>query len=202
MPARLHHRIALATFALVSATPLLAADSNPTSAHAAHADCPLAASHPVPEALPEQVGQDAFAALGEMRGLLLADPATDWSRADLDALREHLVDMNRVVLDAEVTTRPVPQGFEATVTGTGRTLEAIHRMIPAHARFVDGQDSLRVTALPLDDAHAPRGLLVRVTTSDDTAVDRVRGLGFFGLMTAGDHHRPHHAAMARGSGHP
>ncbi len=36
-------------------------------------------------------------------------------------------------------------------------------------------------------------------TAEEPAVERVRGLGF---LVAGDHHLPHHRAMALGAGHP
>ncbi|MEO1087882.1 MAG: hypothetical protein AAFY88_26915, partial [Acidobacteriota bacterium] len=169
------------------------------------AACPLAAqSAEITSArLPLEVGQDAFVALAEMRALLESDPDTDWSRVDLGALREHLVDMNHVVLEAEVQERPVEGGFEAVVTGEGRTLGAIRRMVPAHARFAGREPGLSVSVadLPAGDSRGA-GVALRVITADTSAVDRLRGLGFFGFMVSGDHHRPHHFAMASGLGHP
>lgn len=166
--------------------------------HAAHAG-----AHGGRGALPGRVGQDAFAALAEMRTLLEADPSTDWSRVDLDALRDHLVDMNRVVLDAQVTVRRLPAGFEAELRGHGRTAEAIRRMLPAHGRFMNGSGGLNVVvSMGSTEGGDRERALVRVTTEDEDAVARLQALGFFGFLTAGDHHRPHHLAMARGEGHP
>ncbi len=172
-----------------------------------HAECPLAATAateqpPNPRSLPSVVGQDAFQALVEMRRLLEEDPQTDWSRVDLGALRDHLVDMHHVVLWAEVEETTIDGGFEAVVTGTGRTLEAIERMVPAHSRFA-ASDSVRVhtEALPAGDARGT-GVVVRVTTASASDVVRLRALGFFGFLVDGDHHRPHHWAMAAGGGHP
>ena len=62
---------------------------------------------PPATALPVLPGQDAFAALQEIVRLLEADPATDWTRVDLDALRMHLVDMAEVMLHAETATRRI-----------------------------------------------------------------------------------------------
>ena len=152
---------------------------------------------------PEEVGQDAFAALAEMKALLESNPNTDWTRVDLGALREHLVDMNRVVLDSETRQRNIEGGFEAVITGEGRTLEAILRMVPAHARFGGRQPDLDISVEPLPEGDPQgKGLKLRVTTTDTSSVDRLRGLGFFGFLVSGDHHRPHHLAMASGSGHP
>ena len=51
--------------------------------------------------LPTQPGQGAFGAVQEIVGMLEADPTTDWSKVNLDALREHLIDMNEVALHAD-----------------------------------------------------------------------------------------------------
>ena len=64
---------------------------------------------------------------------LEADPKTDRSKVDLEALRRHLIDMDEVTLRASATTKQIDGGLAVTVTGTGRTLAAIHHMIPAHA---------------------------------------------------------------------
>jgi hypothetical protein len=66
--------------------------------------------------------------------LLEADPNTDWSKVDLEAPRQHLIDMNEVTLKANAAAKPVDGGLEIAVTGYGRTLAAIQRMVPAHAR--------------------------------------------------------------------
>jgi len=39
-------------------------------------------------------GQDAFGAIQEIVQILDADPKTDWSKVDLEALRQHLIDMD------------------------------------------------------------------------------------------------------------
>src|SRR5438552_18068577 len=40
--------------------------------------------------LPKSPGQAAYAAIGEVVRLLEADPRTDWSRVNVEALRQHL----------------------------------------------------------------------------------------------------------------
>lgn len=143
-----------------------------------------------------EVGQDAFVALAEARTQLLADPATDWQMVDLDALREHLVDMHRVLLFAEVEKQELESGFRATVTGEGRTLDAIRRMVPAHAAMQDGHGGLSARVEELDGS--PGGVVITVTTTDREAIPRIQGLGFFGFLTAGEHHLPHHWSLVRG----
>jgi hypothetical protein len=150
--------------------------------------------HQAPEGQgPREAGQSAFAALAEVVALLGADPNTDWTRVDIAALREHLVDMDEVTLHARASVEPVPGGITAEVEGEGRTREAIHRMVPAHAVELEGMGIWEARA-----EVTPRGARL-VVRSDDPAVEsRIRGLGFFGLLAVGDHHQPHHLAIARG----
>ena len=55
-------------------------------------------------ATPTLPGQDAFGAIQEILRILEADPGTDWSRVNIDALREHLIDMNEVTLHADAAS--------------------------------------------------------------------------------------------------
>lgn len=154
---------------------------------------PHAAMHQPPAAIPTLLGQDAFGAIQEIVRLLEADPATDWSRIDLAALREHLIDMNEVTLKAAAAERPVEGGLEVAVTGAGRTLDAIRHMIPAHSRELNELPGWRARTEPLPD-----GIRLTVTSDDPKEVAHIRGLGFIGLLVSGGHHQPHHLAIARG----
>ena len=140
-------------------------------------------------------GQGAFAALSEVVRVLDADPATDWSTVDLDALRDHLRDMDRLVGDAVVRTRELADGLRASVTGNAETIATVRRMVPAHATELakDGRWSVEATAT--DD-----GAELTVTSDDPATVARIKGLGFFGLMASQDHHREHHLMIALGRG--
>lgn len=155
---------------------------------------PHAAMHgQAPAVVPSSPGQDAFGAVQEIVRILEADATTDWSRVTLAALREHLIDMNEVTLKAGATERPIEGGLEIAVTGTGRTLDAIRRMIPAHARELNEMPGWRAQTEPLPD-----GVRLTVTSADPAKVVRIRGLGFIGLLVSGSHHQPHHLMMARG----
>jgi hypothetical protein len=138
-------------------------------------------------------GQDAFGAIQEIVQILDADPKTDWSKVDLEALRQHLIDMNEVTLKAEDAPKQIDGGLEVAITGTGRTLVAIHRMIPAYAQTMNGHQGWSTTAAPL-----PNGELLTVTATDPKEIQHIRGLGFIGLLVNGSHHQMHHLAMARG----
>lgn len=144
-------------------------------------------------AQPTLPGQDAFAAIQEVVRLLEIDPNTDWSKVNIAALREHLIDMNEVTLHATVEERRSDNGVEATVTGEGRVLTAIKRMVPAHAQELKGMNDWFATTEDL-----PNGVRLSVTTSNSKQVPRLQALGFIGLLVQGRHHRPHHLAMAKG----
>ncbi|MGZ8401183.1 MAG: hypothetical protein ACXWVI_07790 [Methyloceanibacter sp.] len=144
-------------------------------------------------AIPTMPGQDAFGAIQEVVRLLEADPNTDWSKVDLEGLRQHLIDMNEVTLKAEAAAKPIDGGLEIEVTGAGRTLDAIQRMVPAHARELNQMNGWSAKTESLGN-----GVRLTVTSSDEEQVGRIRGLGFIGLLVSGSHHQPHHLAMAKG----
>jgi hypothetical protein len=147
-------------------------------------------------------GQDAFGAIQEIVRILEADPKTDWTKVDLERLRQHLIDMNDVTLRAAVKAEAVPGGLRMDVTGAGRTEKAIRRMVGPHAVELNGMPQWSATTVQI-----PAGLRLTVVAKnpdDAKTVARIRGLGFIGLLVQGGHHQPHHLAMARGetvSGH-
>lgn len=145
---------------------------------------------------PTEPGQGAFAAIQEIVAILEADPATDWAKVDLPTLRQHLADMNALVVSADVTEREVPGGFEATISGAGRGGETARRMVPAHAVELAKFKGWEVMATAPDGGD----IVLRVTSFDPRLQPRIRGLGFFGMMATGAHHQPHHLAIARGEG--
>jgi len=150
-------------------------------------------AHPFARTGPIMSGQDAFGAVQEIVQMLEADPKTDWSKVDLEALRQHLIDMNEVTLKAAAAVTPIDGGVEIAVTGSERTLEAIQRMVPAHAQEINGLHGWATKTATL-----PNGVLLTVTAKDPKEVGHIRGLGFIGILVSGMHHQPHHLAMAKG----
>ena len=150
----------------------------------------------MPGTSPAMPGQDAFGALAEVVRLLDADPQTDWSKVDLERLRQHLIDTNEVVLRSEVKQTPVPGGLAMEITGTGRTERAIRAMVVPHATELDRMPEWSAGTEPI--AGGVRLIVVAKKPDDAKKVARIRGLGFAGLITEGTHHQPHHLAMAKG----
>lgn len=166
-----------------------------TAQHREHAS-PLAAAG---SGSPTASGQYAFATIAEIVRILKADASTDWSKVDLEALRQHLIDMDDVMLRASVAQRHVPGGLRMDITGTGRTAAAIKRMVKAHAHVLEEHTPYQPTVVDL--AGGVRLTVVARDTSSAAAIAMIRGLGFAGIMVEGDHHAEHHLMMAKGSSH-
>ena len=146
--------------------------------------------------LPTLAGQDAYAAVAEVVRILEADSTTDWSRVNLEALRQHLIDLNEVTLHSAARQTPIEGGLSIEVTGEGRALESIQRIMAAHTPMLDGLPDFVATSGVI-----PNGarLTVRAENpADRKIIAKIRGLGFIGLLTVGEHHAAHHLALARG----
>ncbi|WGH78604.1 hypothetical protein [Jannaschia ovalis] len=177
----------IATFDAAVATPLAAQHAD-HSGHAGHVMAVPGASD-----VPSEPGDGSFAAIIEIVAMLSADPDTDWTRVDIDGLREHLVDMNQLIVGASVRSEPLPDGLRMRIGTSGRPGVAASRMVPAHAPFLSNETGWRSEVVSDGDE-----IVWTVTAADTGAVARIQALGFFGLIATGDHHRMHHMAMASG----
>ena len=156
--------------------------------HSRHGGMTAAAAAPA--------GQDAFAAITAIIAELEADSTTDWSKVDVEALRQHLVVMNDVTLGARSAQVSVAGGARMDVTGDGRVAASIRAMLYAHAPELERVGLYKATVEDI-----PRGARLTVTAADKAdanTVAKIRGLGFIGLLTLGAHHEEHHLALARG----
>ena len=142
--------------------------------------------------IPTMPGQDAFGTIQEVVQILQDDQTTDWSKVNIAALRQHLIDMNEVTLRAATAERMLDNGIEIAVTGEGRTLEAIKRMVPAHV------SELREIGWTAKSDELPNGIKLTVTASEAQPLPKLKALGFMGIMVQGSHHQPHHLMMAKG----
>jgi hypothetical protein len=185
-----------------AASPLVAQHVHPTGTPAASAPAGGARhahGHDMSTAratAPVQPGNAAFAALAEAVRLLEADPSTDWSKVDIEALRSHLIDMDEVVLRSTATMARVAGGATFTIRGAGRTVGAIRRMTREHAHMLAEESPFRATV-----REVPGGVQMTVTTAtagDAAGEARIRALGFAGILTVGEHHARHHVMVARG----
>lgn len=144
-------------------------------------------------ALPTQPGQSAFAAIQEIVAILEADPKTDWSRVNIEALRQHLIDMDNVTLRAAVAMEPIDGGARFMVTGAGPVRDSIRRMVAAHAATMSGAGGWAFVA-----TEAPDGAVLTVMAGNPSDVAKLRALGFIGVITRGMHHQMRHLMIASG----
>jgi hypothetical protein len=145
--------------------------------------------------IPTMPGQEAFGTIQEIINLLEADPSTDWSKVNIAALREHLIDMDEVTMRAAAKPRLLEGGIEFTVTGAGRTLTAIKRMVPMHTGVLRSMGwNARAVVLP-------DGVKLTVMASEGQPLVKLKALGFIGIMAQGANHQPHHLMMAKGEMH-
>jgi len=137
-------------------------------------------------------GQSAFAVIAEVIAHLEADPETDWTTVNIDALWAHLKDMDRVFTEASAQTGDADGAVRFSVTGPDDAVASIGRMVTAHAKVMQGVDGLHYqTKL------TPTGAVMTVSGSADQML-KVRALGFAGVMASGMHHQVHHWMIATG----
>jgi len=129
--------------------------------------------------------------------MLRADPDTDWSSVDVPALREHLRDMSRVTLDANVVTEPTGGGAVFIVTSDDPDVAAsIRRMTADHAATMG--EAGNAPPWTYTATVVGGGARIEVEGRDEGDALVVRSLGFHGIMADGDHHRVHHLMLATG----
>ncbi len=145
------------------------------------------------EGLPLEPGQGAFATIAEIVVMLTNDPATDWDKVNIGALREHLIDMDEVALRASAKTTLSDDKIVFTVTGSGRTKQAIQTMVPAHAAVLT-----RTTAWDAKGELTDEGATMTIVSNKPIVLKVINALGFYGVMATGAHHQAHHLAMAKG----
>jgi hypothetical protein len=175
----------IGTAAVLGASALVSAQDGSHMDHARHmhGDAAVVPTHP---------GQEAFGTIQEIVRILEADSSTDWSKVNIGALREHLIDMDEVTMRAKASERALANGVEITVTGEGQTLAAIKRMVPAHIR------ELVALGWSASTQDLPNGVKLVVTAGDTQQAVKLKALGFLGIMVLGTHHQPHHLMMAKG----
>jgi hypothetical protein len=153
----------------------------------------------MPEKTPEpnfkatEAGQGAFATIAEIVSILNKDPSTDWSKVNINALQTHLVDMHEVTLNSLVSTALTADSVVFTVKGAGRTIIAIQNMVTAHANVLSKTTAWEATVEAID-----RGVILTMTSSQSGELEKLKALGFYGVMATGAHHQAHHLLMAKG----
>ena len=141
-----------------------------------------------------EAGTDPFAVIQEAITLLEANPDTDWSMVNIEALRLHLVEMQDMTLNVNVVQQPINFGFQAVITPTTkRALQSMIRVLSAHPSQMKEETGWDMLVTDNNGIFT-----IEVTSNQLQDVDKIRGLGYIGIMAYGNHHQPHHWAMASG----
>jgi len=140
-------------------------------------------------------GTDMFATIQEVIQKLSADPDTDWSKVNLEALRQHLRDMFEFSYNVDVILQqPIEHGVKIMIKPvTVRAEQALDRVLSAHPMMLKMETGWDMQSNKVDGEYQ-----IIVTTTKPSEVDKIRGLGYIGLLAIGNHHQSHHWSMAKG----
>jgi len=142
-----------------------------------------------------EAGNDAFGTIQEVIAKLNSDPNTDWNNVNIEALRQHLLDMHDMTLNVEVISqKPISNGLEAIVRPTtDRAVFALERVFKAHPAQLK-----RETGWDMQVVKNSGQYTLTITSENQKDTGKIRGLGYIGLMAYGNHHQPHHWAIVVG----
>jgi|DEB0MinimDraft_6_1074348.scaffolds.fasta_scaffold55226_1 hypothetical protein len=144
-------------------------------------------------ASPLEPGQGMFGAISEVN-TIIEESGADWTKVDLDALWEHLKDMDALMTFAKVEKSELDDGLKMLVTGEGAADRAVRNMIPAHSQFLKNVRPAWEISVSGEGASYE----VVVTSSDPSEAQKIKALGFAGFMFQDDHHASHHLGIAVG----
>jgi len=142
-----------------------------------------------------EAGQDAFGTIQEVIRRLNSNPNTDWKKVNLEVLRQHLIDMNDMTLHVDVISKkPIKYGALIVIKpNTKRSKSALKRILKAHPKQLKMQTGWDMKVTQDGDTY-----ILKTTSNNKKDVDKIRGLGYIGLMAFGMHHQVHHWMMATG----
>lgn len=140
-------------------------------------------------------GNEIFGTIQEVVQKLKADPNTDWSKVDLEALRQHLLDMKAFTENVSVISqKPIEKGIVIQVKPENEraivALKRLFKMHPAMLKMEKGWDMIT--------KQDNNQWTITITTEDNSEVEEIRALGYIGLLADGAHHQLHHWMVATG----
>ncbi len=141
-------------------------------------------------------GNDVFATLQEAVNQLLQDDGTDWEKVDLESLRQHLIDMENFTVNVQVISKTdIEQGVQVIIEpSTTQAANSLDRALSAHPAMLEQE-----TGWSMVSEKSGKNYHIQITSTNPEDVIKIRALGYIGIMTMGNHHQPHHWAMASGN---
>ena len=158
----------------------------------------LAQHHAMNNAPLNMAGNEIFGTVQEVVQKLENDPKTDWSKVDLEALRQHLLDMKAFTEEVEVISQThIKNGLSIEIKPqTSRAGEALERVMKMHPLMLKQEKGWDMQSKLLNG-----NFLISVTTENSSEVDELRALGYIGILAEGAHHQAHHWMIATGQMH-
>jgi len=143
-----------------------------------------------------EAGNDVFGTIQEAITKLNNDPNTDWSKVNIEALRKHLVDMYEMTINVNVLSQtPIKNGLKVKMQAIGtRASAALKRVFSAHPMMLAQETGWKMDVEKVNEQY-----VITITTDNSADIEKIRGLGYIGIMAYGNHHQPHHWAMAKGA---
>ena len=140
-------------------------------------------------------GNEIFGAIQEVIGKLEADPSTDWSNVDLESLRQHLLDMKAFTEEVTVVSQePYENGIEIKVQPeTERAVNSLKRVFQMHPAMLKKEKGWDMETTEEDSTWT-----ITVTTTKASEIEKIRALGYIGILAEGAHHQLHHWMIATG----
>jgi len=93
-----------------------------------------------------------------------------------------------------IDQQPIAHGVKISVKPvTSRAEQALDKVLAAHPMMLKMETGWTMQTLEQNGEYE-----LTVTTSKPSEVDKIRDLGYIGLLAYGNHHQAHHWAMATG----
>lgn len=142
-----------------------------------------------------EAGNDAFGSVQEIIMRLRANPKTDWSRVNLEALRQHLVDMRNFTYEVTVLKQTrIKFGLSILLKPNNpQSASSLGRVFLAHPEQLKKE-----TGWTMKTASKDGNYILTVTGKTKADAVKIQGLGYIGVMAWGEHHQRHHWLMATG----
>ena len=166
--------------------------------HGGHHEGNTEGTQPAESTVLRAPGHDVFGTVQEAIRRLEADSTTDWSEVNVQRLHRHLKDMHQVALNVAVEEQaPIANGVRLRVRPEGEDADAsLDRVLEAHPHMLKQETGWTMAVEETGDTY-----VLRVTTDDSDDTDKIRALGYMGLLAYGNHHPRHHWHLVKGQ-HP
>ncbi|HKK45812.1 MAG TPA: hypothetical protein VJ964_09835 [Balneolaceae bacterium] len=140
-------------------------------------------------------GNQIFGAIQETIRALEKDPNTNWSQVNIEALRQHLLDMKAFTEEVEVLNKQaISMGVQLQVHPlTERAKTALKRVLMMHPAMLKKEKGWK-----MESERTGNKWTIRCTTTSSEDVPKIRALGYIGLLATGAHHQRHHWMIATG----